>query len=106
LGSRNAQIAGCLLTGYRLQEGRDVLGVLALQETRWHASLPGPADLDRAQHASLGERADAVEIRAGDPAGVHGGERVAARAGGAEEGLALLDLGRRDDGARLVGGAL
>src|SRR3954451_9310565 len=98
--------AYCLLSRYRTDERRDIRGVLALQQPRRHPVLPRSPDSDGAQYSRGGDLADAVEVRACDAAGVDGGEGVAGRAGGAEEGLAARYLGRGVLGLELRGGAL
>src|SRR3954453_19181621 len=73
---------------------RHVLRVLALQQVLGHAALAGAPDADGVLDALLGHLADPVEVGAGDASGVDGREAVAARAGLAEDRLAVGEVPR------------
>src|SRR3954451_11965913 len=83
-----------LAAGDARDKRHNVLRVLALEEGRGHRALTGAADADRVPDALRRDLPDVVEVRAGDAAGVHGGEAVAAGARLAEDGLAVPDGAR------------
>ena len=82
----------CLLPRDPLHIGRDVLGVLALEEARGHPALARPAVFDGVENPLAVEPAELVEVGSGDPGGLDRIEGVAALASGDEELLAVLEL--------------
>src|SRR4051794_33800300 len=84
--------AARLVAGDLRDVGRDVVRVASLEEARRHPLLTGPSDPDRAQHATLRDLSDLVQVGAGDTAGIDRVEVVAARARPPEERLAVLLL--------------
>src|SRR5918992_425577 len=69
--------------------------LLALQQPGRHPALACAADADGVRDAVSRDRTDLVEVGPGHPAGVHGVEVVAARAGLLEALLTPLLLGRQ-----------